>query len=91
MVAGTRTTQQQMRHSGSVCLALIWEQRFTGALQLAGNRSEIVGGAVRFLAEGSKALVSAEKCNRGSVSALIFRGEIIPAPRGMCSGELSRN
>lgn len=33
-------------------------------------------------------LVSAEKCNRGNISALIFKREIIPAPRLIHFGEV---
>lgn len=52
--------------------------------------SEVTGWAVWFDVEGSEAstLVSAKKCNRGTISAWIFRGEIIPAPISTCFGEV---
>lgn len=65
----TRTRQKQVRHSGSVNLALIQETHFTGVPQLSGNLSEITGWAVWFDAESAEAstLVSAEKCDGGQL------------------------
>lgn len=82
-----------MCHSGSVSIALIWEMHFAGAPWLSGNLLKTTGWAAWFDAEDSEVstLVSAKKCNRGNISAPVFRGEIIPAPKLVCFGEVFSN